>query len=391
MLTSSAPTATDLSAQPKLRVLFLATRDWYHPATTGGDNTMWENARYLASVGHHVVYVAAGYPGAPRRETRDGIEVNRLGGVHTLWLTTFAYYMSRCRGRYDVVVAEGFGGSRIPRWAPLYVKEPIITEWHQVHRRLFAAQYPKLLNGPLNALERLTAWVHRDTLVRAGTSDWQAPFVDLGFRRDRVFMLPVTIRDDWLDQPRREPSTRPVILWLGKLRRYKCPDHLVRAMPAVLEKVPDAELTIAGRSDDAGYACELEHLAARLGVAGHVHFRWDLSEAEKVELIRSSRLVAVTSAVEGFGIVVLEANACGVPVVASTGVPEGAVQEGVNGLRYPFGNVAALARRVVELMQDQALYERLSKTASEHVKRFSWSRVGAEFASVVARAAARTG
>ena len=37
-----------------LRVLFLATRDWYHPATTGGDITMWENARYLAHAGHQV-------------------------------------------------------------------------------------------------------------------------------------------------------------------------------------------------------------------------------------------------------------------------------------------------------------------------------------------------
>src|SRR5207245_1523606 len=52
----------------KLRVLFLASRDWYHPATTGGDITLWENARYLASIGHDVTFVAARYAGAPQEE-----------------------------------------------------------------------------------------------------------------------------------------------------------------------------------------------------------------------------------------------------------------------------------------------------------------------------------
>ena len=50
-------------------MLFLATRDWYNSATTGGDNTMWENARYLASVGYDVTFVAAGSRGAASRET----------------------------------------------------------------------------------------------------------------------------------------------------------------------------------------------------------------------------------------------------------------------------------------------------------------------------------
>src|SRR5467141_1951392 len=99
------------SASPRLRVLFLASRDWYHPATTGGDITLWENARYLASIGHRVTFVAAHYPGALEQEVLDGIAVVRLGGLHSLWLRTFLYYRSHARGNYDVVVAEGFGGS----------------------------------------------------------------------------------------------------------------------------------------------------------------------------------------------------------------------------------------------------------------------------------------
>src|ERR1700680_1628995 len=195
MASSRPASPRRIAAARNLKILFLATRDWYHPATTGGDNTMWENARYLASKGHEVTYVAAGYAAAPAEEYLDGIKVVRLGGIHSLWFRTLVYYMSRFSGQFDVVVAEGFGGSRIPRLTPLYVREPIITEWHQIHRDLFAVQYPKLFNGPLNMLERFAAWVHRNTLVRAGTEDWQRSFPTIGFKAENVFVVPVSIRD----------------------------------------------------------------------------------------------------------------------------------------------------------------------------------------------------
>ena len=379
-----------------LKVLFLATRDWYNPATTGGDNTMWENARYLASAGNEVTFVAAGYAGAPKADTIDGIRVVRLGGIHSLWLRTFIYYMSHCRGRCEVVVAEGFGGSRIPRLTPLYVKEPIISEWHQVHRELFAVQYPRFLNGPLNLLELITAWVHRNTLVRAGTEEWREAFTKLGFKPENVFVVPVSIREEWISSSTAAPLPSPAsgegdeprILWLGKVRRYKCPDHVIRAMTEVTRQVKNAHLTIAGRRDDTRYEKELRDMVERLGLRDSVDFRFDLSEADKRELIRSSRLLVVPSVVEGFGIVVLEAGACGVPVVASSGVPEGAVREGVNGLRYPFGNIDALGKAMVRMLTDEPLHAALSANGLAFARTHGWQTVGSQFEAAVELAAA---
>lgn len=347
---------------------------------------MWEYARYLAARGHTVSFVTSHFPGARSEELIDGIAVVRLGGVLTLWLHTFLHYMRRCRGHYDVVVTEGFGGSRIPRFAPLYVKEPIVTEWHQVHDALFANQYPRILVPLLNLLERLTAYVHRNTLVRAGTKDWQDAFPRIGFKRENVFLVPVSIREDWLDRTQSHRVAAPTILWLGKFRQYKCPHHVILALKAIVKEIPEAQLILAGRHDDGRYLEKLQRLVAELNLEAHVRFRIDVSEEEKRAILSGCRVLALPSSVEGFGIVALEANACGVPVVASSGVPEGAIRHDDNGLRYPFGDIAALATAVIQVLQDEVLHRRLSENGVKFAREFRWSKVGAQFEDILTHA-----
>jgi len=360
---------------------------------SGGDFSPWENARYLAGHGHSVTFVASRFRGAAKEETLDGVRVVRLGGLLSQWLRCFLYYMLHARGRYDVVVAEGFGGSRIPRLTPLYVKEPMITEWHQVHRDLFEQQYPWPLRPALNVLERLTAFVHRNTAIRANTVEWQHAFQALGFKPENIFVLPVSIREDWFLETRSARISAPLILCLNRFLRYKCLHHVVLAMEEVLKVVPDAQLVLAGRRADPRYATSVLRLIRELSLERNIVVRFDVSEAEKRTLLGHARVMVVPSAVEGFGLVVLEANARGLPVVASSRVPEAAVQQGGNGLRYKFGDISDLAACVVRVLQDDRLHLKLSAGAVQFVSRFAWRNIGAEYERVILKVAAgeRTG
>jgi glycosyltransferase involved in cell wall biosynthesis len=366
-----------------LRVLFLATRDWCNPAVAGGDINMWECARFLASRGHTVTFLASSFPEARQEDHLDGVRIVRLGGVFSLWLTTFLYYVRKCRGRYDVVVAEGFGGSRIPRLAPLYVREPVLTEWRQVHRQIFAAQYPRVLWPFLNVFERLTAFIHRNTRILAYTPEGKQAFAEIGLKPNNTVVVPVSIRDEWLDYRPTGGVNAPRILWLGKFRRYKSPHHMVLAMPEILRALPEARLILAGRHDDNRYESELRSLVRRLNVAQNVEFLFNLAEDEKIKLLKSCRVLVLPSAVEGFGIVVLEANASGVPVVASTGVPESVVADGSNGLRYPYGNVSSLTQSILRVLQDDALYYHMSVSGLRFAASFSWTSVGRKYEAVL--------
>lgn len=337
----------------------------------------------MASAGHSVTFLASSFPGALGEEVVDGVKVIRLGGILSLWFRTFVYYLQRCRGQFDVVVTEGFGGSRIPRLAPLYVKEPIVTEWRQIHSDIFASQYPRLFVYPLNALERFTAWLHRGTFALAYTREWQEAFPRIGFKKENVFVVPVSIREEWLNETRVGQVSEPNVVWLGKFRRYKCPHHALLAMKEVVNQIPQARLVLAGRHDDRRYERHLQRLVDKLGLERNVEFRFNVTEEEKRTLLKSTRALILPSPVEGFGIVVLEANACGTPVVASSGVPESVVRHEYNGLRYPFGDISALAQSIIQVLKDDRLYARLSANGPAFARQFAWSRVGAQFEEVL--------
>jgi glycosyltransferase involved in cell wall biosynthesis len=160
-------------------------------------------------------------------------------------------------------------------------------------------------------------------------------------------------------------------------------------MPEVLRRVPNAKLILAIRHDDLHYERELQSLARDLRLEDHIEFRFNVSEDEKRQLLRASRVLAVPSTVEGFGIVVLEANACGVPAVASSGVPEGSVRDHFNGLRYPYGQIHDLSNALVTSLSDDGLWAQLSSNAAGFAKEFAWRSIGARFEGIVQSTVAR--
>ena len=103
-------------------------------------------------------------------------------------------------------------------------------------------------------------------------------------------------------------------------------------------------------------------------------------------MLEEARLLVQPSPVEGFSIVVAEANRCGTPVVVSDGVPGDVVINGLNGLVYRFGEIDALAMNIVRLVEDEGFWDRMSKNAYEWSKQFTWDNSVASFLMVSMKA-----
>lgn len=352
----------------------MAARDPENPSLGGGEKVLWEFSRALSREGHHVEYLCSTFPGSRREAWIDGVHVLRLGPEALLGPAAFLAYRRWFRGRIDIVLEDILGGSWIPFFAPTYVREPLIGVWYQDHLPLFKNQFPSPMVPALAGLERSLVRAHHRTPVLVPSRAAKDDLVKKGANPERVEVYYPGVPPELLEAgiPPGVRGREPRVLWLGKIRRYKCPHHAILAFSEIAEGLPEATLTIAGRVGDRRYLREFSALIRRLGLEGRVAIELNIGEDRKASLLRSSRAFVAPAPVEGFGIAVAEASACGLPVVGSQGVPGDALQEGVNGFRVPFGDISAIAKGVRLLLTDDSLFDALSRSAHGFARQFTW-------------------
>ncbi|HEY1775386.1 MAG TPA: glycosyltransferase family 4 protein [Solirubrobacteraceae bacterium] len=177
-------------------------------------------------------------------------------------------------------------------------------------------------------------------------------------------------------------TTRPTIITVARLEdRYKGHDVLLRALPLVRAQIPDTVWHVVG---DGPLRRTLEDRVGALGLDGAVQFLGALNDDERDRELDSadvfcmvSRLPAGGFAGEGFGIVYLEANAHGLPVVAgAAGGATDAVVDGVTGLLVDPEDHLAVADALVGLLRDRKAAEQMGQAGREHAERFSWTAAG---------------
>lgn len=171
-------------------------------------------------------------------------------------------------------------------------------------------------------------------------------------------MIPNFVNCDiYKPDPQPHPKQKRLV-HLSNFRPVKRVMDCIRILKEVRRSTP-AHLLMVGDGPDRGPA---EMLARELGVESHVSFLCKQDHVER--LLPQADALLMPSETEAFGLAALEGMACGVPPVATNtgGVPE-LITDGVDGFLEPVGDIAAHAARVVSLLTDEALHERMSKAA----------------------------
>ena len=235
---------------------------------------------------------------------------------------------------------------------------------------------------PLGILQRLA--LRHSNLVLAPSKDTaEHVATEQGVPEERIRVLP------WGLDPQFEalisPGSHPVlpenfpsgrvILSVGRwlaAERYKGMDTLITALPRLLTQRPEVQLVLVGSGDDRAW---LEDLAEQTGVNRHVHFLTGLTYSEIAACYAACEIFAMPSGGEGFGLVYLEAMACGKPVIGGLhgGAPE-VIQDGVTGYLVPHGDPIQLATSMETLLADPVHAKEMgarAKQRAEHDFRFN--------------------
>jgi glycosyltransferase involved in cell wall biosynthesis len=179
----------------------------------------------------------------------------------------------------------------------------------------------------------------------------------------------------------------PVILVARNLEPIYDIATALRAFAQVRAAIPGARLVVAGSGPERE---RLLALAGDLGVTAAVTFAGRVDNADMPALYHDADLALNSSTVDNMPISLLEAYACGVPVVSTNvgGVPFIA-DDGETALLVPARDADAMARALLRLLGDRALYLRMRSAALEYVGRFAWPRVREQWLACYARVAAK--
>ncbi len=165
-----------------------------------------------------------------------------------------------------------------------------------------------------------------------------------------------------------------IILFMGRLVYEKGVQHLIGAMPKVLEHYNDAKLIIAGSG---GMIDELKAEVNSLGLNNKVYFTGYLNSKQVQKMYKCADISVFPSTYEPFGIVALEAMLAGVPtVVSDIGGLNEIVTHGVDGMKSYAGNSNSIADSILNLLFDHKLCETITKNARIKVKsNFNWQKI----------------
>ena len=192
--------------------------------------------------------------------------------------------------------------------------------------------------------------------------------------RQKVAIIPNGVDLETFNPGAMRRAARRTVLFVGRLSEEKGVFDLLRAVPLVLKKVPDAVFMLVG-DDGETQAC-LSRLARNLKIDSKVSICGPLFGSELVEAYRSAQLLVAPSIYETFGLSILEGMAVGLPIVASCvgGIPE-LVQDMVNGILVQPSDPEKLAEAVIRLLSNQELATKISQNNIAKAQSYSWERI----------------
>ncbi|CAN5507620.1 glycosyltransferase family 4 protein [soil metagenome] len=365
MTTSLPEKLGDIAASAGLRrIHLLAWRDLDDVEAGGSEVHAATVARLWSEAGIEVLMRTSYAQNHPPVARRHGYQVVRKAGRYLVFPRAAASEVLHRYGRRDALV-EIWNG--MPFFSPLWARGPKIVFLHHVHAEMWRMVLPPHLAALGDTMERRIApWLYRRSRMITLSASSKEEMVALGFRRDRVDVVPPGV--DPAFSPGGVRSVEPLVVGVGRLVPVKQFDRLIRAVATARRHAPGMRLVLVGTGPEQQ---ALHELVTSLDGHEWVRFAGRVTDDDLVALYRQAWMVASTSAREGWGMTLTEAGACATPAAATDiAGHRDAVVNGVSGLLA--GDESELAGHLALIATDEELRTRLQQGALAQAARFTW-------------------
>jgi len=354
-------------------VLLLCWRDTGHPQGGGSEAYLERIGAQLAQDGMKVTLRTARYPGAPRREVKDGVRVSRGGGSYSVYIWAgLAMVLARIglgplgKARPDVVIDTQNG---LPFLARLAFGRRVAVLVHHCHREQWPVAGPVLGKIGWFVESKLSPRMHRHNQYVTVSLPSARELTCLGVNPNHIAVVRNGLDEapvQTLDAPR---STTPRVAVLSRLVPHKQIEDALEAVAALRPRMPDVHLDILGGG---WWEQRLVGHAALLGISDAVTFHGHVDDEVKHHVLQQCWVHVLPSRKEGWGLAVTEAGQHAVPTIGyrSSGGLTDSIVDGVTGLLVD--DHAELVDELERLLTDRVLREQLGAKAAIRSGEFSW-------------------
>lgn len=363
-----------------MRILFLNWRDIKNPLAGGAEVVTHQYVKALKERGDEVHFVSAEFPGCKKEEVIDGIITHRGGSKFSVPIFARKFYKEN--GPFDVVIDECntnqfFSSLYVPR------KERIFYI-NQLTRQIWFYQMSFPLNLAGYLLEPIFLLMQSRSNTITISKSTKDHLVDFGFSSDNIGIVTMGIDskpDEELIPVNQKDKNQ--LIYVGRLVKYKRVHDIIIATAALSKKNPSIKLDVVGDGDQK-YKDYLQKLVQKLGISDKVKFHGHIPKEKRNQLMRKAWVIVVASILEGWGLIVTEANAVGTPAcVYNVGGLRDSVKHNKTGLVTKENTPEELAENIQKLLGNTEGYTKLREQAWQYSKTLTFDRMKKEFVYLV--------
>ncbi len=235
-----------------------------------------------------------------------------------------------------------------------------------------------------------TFWYHRRSLLRAdlivaiSAATKQDTIKLFSIAPEKIRVVLCGFKDICASAEQVMDVPENFFLFVGVMKQRKNVFNVVRAFRAICEKNPEYAFVLGGRAEGE-YVNEMKRYIADEGIEDRVHFIGHLNDGQLSYIYRRARALVFASFIEGFGYPVLEAMACGTPVITSKSTSLGEICQNGSALLVDPAQVDELADAMIRIVRDKELREELIRNGHEQAKKFSWGKAGREMIEAITK------
>jgi glycosyltransferase involved in cell wall biosynthesis len=348
------------------RIVVLNWMDISNLKAGGQEKYVYEMSRRLVKNGYRVTWLTSRYPGSLSKDIISGIEIIRTGNIYTFFIKYFRYYFKL---RNDSIFFLSMNA--IPFILPLKRKNRLVMIHHRFDLKVMKEKIGVLGYVSYFLQEIINPILYRKDHIITNSISSMEDFVKMGYHD-------VNVIKSGIDLPECTTELKKnFIVSPGPIKPWKHHDLVMRAFSR-LDK--DWELIVFGSFESESYRQRLVSLSTEHGIKERVKFPGRISDGEVSRILMESKLCVLGTEKEGWGLVAMEAQSFGCPVVAFD-VPgiRDSVMNGKTGILVKLGDVYAMAGAMKELIDNDSLYREMSQQAIERSLLYSWDKCYLEF------------